>query len=185
MIFSSSRPGRRNHLAVLPGRRSLFVLVLTGLALPAEAAAATVPIKTGYYADLIKVRSAEVTFHVRTHDSVPDLVVICENPTDPSWLAGTAEGAIAVHMPKEIVRGGKITYDGPARVTPGYAGAKTVGTSKVRINLHHVDGPVLRYTFEGLKHAETRAWVGTVSTTACKSLPLGGQTKLYGPVAGE
>jgi hypothetical protein len=171
-------------------RACIVGLLLAGAALPAVAAlpagaeAATTPIKTGYYADIIKIPSAEVAFHLRTHSAVPDLVVICENPAKTSWLNGTSAGGIFVHMPKGTVHGGTISYDGTATVTPGFFGAKKVATTKLRLTLHHVDGPVLHYTFEGLKHTETRAWVGTVSTPACKSLPAGGRAKLYGPVPG-
>ncbi len=185
MTLTRSRPARRNSLA--RGRSRLCVLgaLLAAVALPAAAVAGTPPIRTGYYADIIKIPSAEVVFHLRSHSAVPDLLVICDDPAKTSWLAGTSAGGIYVHMPTETVHDGKLSYDGPARVTPGFVGAKTVATTKLHLSLRHVDGPVLHYSFEGLKHTATRAWVGTVSTPACKSSPAGGKVKLYGPTPGQ
>jgi hypothetical protein len=177
MPTTASRPiGRTTRIA-------FCALLLVAATLPAAAGASTQPIQTGYYADLIGVPSSAVTFHLRAHNTIPDLVVDCY-PADTQLINGTAAGAIFVRLPAIKLTGDHFSFNGTARVTLNTGTAK-VATTKLRISAHHVNGPVRHYTFEGEAHTETRAWVGTVSSPACKTLGAHGTFKLYGPVSGE
>src|ERR1700679_1131883 len=73
-------------------------LLLVAAALPVAARASTAPIKTGYYADLVGVPSSSVTFPLRPHNTIPDLVVDCY-PADTQLINGTAAGAIFLRLP--------------------------------------------------------------------------------------
>jgi hypothetical protein len=156
-------------------------------AVPALAAASTgsVPIKNGYYASLVGVPSADVEFHARSGGkTIPDLVLVCL-PADASILAGTGSGSIEVKAPKLRIQGGHFSYTGKAVVTAAFGGATKLTTSTLRINAHHVNGPVRHYTYEGNQLQETTAWLGTVSSPACHHVSAGGHLKLFGPVPGE
>jgi hypothetical protein len=183
MKFTRTRHQHRATFAVALGGASSVAFMLTAVALPANAGAASTPIKTGYYAANVKIPSADIEFHVRAGNVVPDLALVCF-PKDPALVADSGEAQLAIHMPKETIKGNSIVFSGTVKVTAA-ANTKTVAEDKLSINIHHVTGPVYNYTFEGVKHSETRAWEGTVSSPACRRIPAGGQVKLYGPVPGE
>jgi hypothetical protein len=182
MKFTSTRHQGRTNFAAAVSLVSSVALMLTA-ALPANAEVVSTPIRTGYYAANVKIPSADIEFHVRSHSTVPDLALVCF-PNNPSLIADSGEAQLAVHMPKGTIKGSRIFFSGMVKVTAA-ASTKKVAEEKLTINIHHVTGPVYNYTYEGEKHSETRAWEGTVSSPACKKIPAGGQVKLYGPVPGE
>jgi hypothetical protein len=183
MKFARTQRKGRTNFAAAVSRVAGVAVMLTAVALPANAGASSTPIATGYYAANVKIPSADIEFHVRAHSTVPDLALVCF-PKDPSLVAGSGEAQLAVHMPKQTIKDNRITFSGMVKVTAA-ASTKKVAEQKLAINIHHVTGPVYNYTYEGEKHSETRAWEGTVSSPACKKIPAGGQVKLYGPVPGE
>src|ERR1700722_15499236 len=105
MPTTVSRPtGRATRIA-------LCALLLVAAALPAAARAATAPIKTGYYADLVGGPSSAVTFHLRAHNTIPDLVVDCY-PADTQLINGTAAGAIFLRLPTVKLTGDRFSFNG-------------------------------------------------------------------------
>jgi hypothetical protein len=158
---------------------TLGVTVLPSLAAAGPAAHA---VKTGYYSTLVGVKSTTVEFHVRKHNRIPDLALICV-PSDPSQSTSTVD--IAVHPPALRLTNGQLSYHGVATITEAYAGAPKITTTTVTIKGTHVNGPVHYYTFENRRLHETTAFKGTASSPACSSLPRRGAFTLFGPVAGE
>jgi hypothetical protein len=167
------------HKPLLLAFAALGLLALPGFA-AARAPAPT--IKNGYYADLVGVRSSEVTFHVRRHNRIPDLALVCA-PTNAAYQTTTID--IAVHVPALHINSGRFTYHGTATITASYGGAPRLGTTTLTISAHHVNGPVHHYVFEGNHLSETTAWKGKVSSPACNALPKHGGLTLFGPVPGE
>lgn len=170
-------------------RSQLIASLLAGLGVSAACAVAALPVgaaatkvKTGYYSTLVGVKSTTVEFHVRKHNRIPDLSIICV-PSDPSQSTTTVD--IAVKPPRLSLSNGRFSYHGPATITEAYAGAPKIGTTTMRIQADHVNGPVHYYTFENHRLHETTAFKGTASSPGCKSLPRGGAFTLFGPVPGE
>lgn len=160
----------------------IAVVAVTAFSGVAAAAAHAPVIRTGYYADLVGVSSAQVTFHVRAHRKVPDLVFGCE-PLTPSPTSGTV--SIAVRVPAfTLSASGRFSYSGPAEESEDFARAPKTGTTTVTISGYHVNGPVHHYVFEGRHLQQTTAFKGTVSSPACKS-PGTVRFTLFGPIAGE
>lgn len=163
------------------------------LALAALAVAAALPttagalssakaVKTGFYSTLVGVKSTTVEFHVRKHNRIPDLALLCV-PSDPSQSTTSVD--IAVHPPALRLSNGHFSYHGPATITEAYAGAPKITTTTVTIKGSHVNGPVHFYTFENRRLHQTTAFKGTASSPACSSLPRRGAFTLFGPIAGE
>jgi len=164
-------------------RRGVLVMSLV-VVLPALAQASSPPIKNGYYAGLVGVRTVDVEFHVRGHVSIPNLSLTCA-PADPSLTTDTSYANIAIVAPALRIQGGRISYHGPAKVTLAYAGAPKIADSTLNISGSHVNGPVHHYTYQGQHLVETTAWKGTASSPACATPPHGDAFTLFGPVPGE
>jgi hypothetical protein len=155
---------------------------VAALALSATAWAGTGPIRTGFYTYLSDVPSARITMHVRAHDSVPDLVLVCF-PKNTALTAGDRNQYVVVKMPKVTIKGARISYRGQATVTAKATGEK-VAETYLHVDLRHEDhGPVDDYEHPHLR----RAWIGTVSVRACtsRSLVNWGVVYLWGPVRGD
>jgi hypothetical protein len=157
--------------------------MMASAALAAVAGAASTPVKRGFYSGLVGVKSADVEFHVRGGNRIPELTLNCI-PKDQSLLGGTPTAAITIKAPALTIRGGQISFHGAAILTPAGSPRKT-GTTTLAIKAHHVPGPVHHYTFEGRHLQQTTAWKGTVASPACKTVPAGGTLTLFGPIAGE
>jgi hypothetical protein len=155
------------------------LLILPGLA-TARAAAPTIP--NGYYGNLVGVPSTEITFHLRRHHRVPDLLLICA-PVNPAYSTTTVD--IAVHAPVLRISAGRLSYRGPATITADYGAAPKIATTTVTISAHHVNGPVHHYVFEGRHLSMPTAWKGKASSPACTALARHGAFTLFGPVPGE
>ena len=153
------------------------------LTLPGVAVALSHPkVRGGYYASLVGVPSAGVSFHVRWRGKLPDLTLGCE-PATPNVSASTVD--IAVHAPVlTLSKTGRFSYSGPAEVTEDFAGAPKIGTTTLTISGYHVNGPVHHYTFEGRHLQETTAFKGTAGSPACAPTSAT-RFMLFGPVPGE
>ena len=165
-------------------RTAVIVSVGLVLALPAMTEARTQPIKNGFYSSLGGVPSSDVEFHVRGHDAIPHLSLGCM-PADPSLTQNTSYAGIAVLAPPLRIRNGRISYQGPAKVTLDYFGAPKIAETTLKLSGYHVNGPVHHYTYQGRHLQETTAWKGTATSPACTGLPRHGGFTLFGPVPGE
>jgi hypothetical protein len=183
LLEAAVRYGVGMRLAAAMG---IATAALVGLAvtLPALADASAQPIKKGFYSSLSGVPSSDVEFHVRSGDTIPDLSLGC-SPADQSLTEATSYANIAVIAPKLQIRGGSISYHGPAIVTLDYARAPKIAETTLNLSGHHVKGPVHHYTYEGKHLQETTAWKGTATSPACTQLPRAGGFTLFGPVPGE
>jgi hypothetical protein len=170
--------------AIVKYPRAVTVLAMSiALTLPAVAVALShSKVRSGYYASLGGVASADVEFHVHGHGKIPDLSLGCA-PAMPSESATTVD--IAVHAPVLAVSSsGRFSYNGPAEVTEDYAGAPKIGTTTLTISGYHVNGPVRHYTFEGRQLQQTTAFKGTAGSPACAP-PSVLKFTLFGPIPGE
>lgn len=153
---------------------------------PVSLADAGLSVRDGYYAANVRLKSADLEFHVRGNGArTPDLALVC-TPKDTSLLGSSDDAQIAVRAPVLKIRAGRIAYHGTAVVAPASAGERSTGTSTLSISLHRVSGPTIHFINTlGERSSETVAWKGTVSSPACTTIADDGKLTLVGPVAGE
>jgi hypothetical protein len=178
---------------MLPSKRTAasaaaVTLAAVGLiaALAPGAATAKVTVTPGYYSTLVlkSTPSTLVSFTVTKTGEVKDLGLSCGpvSPTLEATLNDEQVSNLEVHGPKLALNGaGGFSYSGPAWIS-GDGVVKKIGTTTLKITATHVAAPTIHYVFEGTKHSETRAFVGTATSPACikaktKSDPFG--TPLY------
>ena len=184
----------RRHDLAAPARHwrrwTLGAVAAIGLlALPTLALATSVnaQIPDGYYSTVVEKgvpTGEDVEFNLHKHTYLSMLTLTCTpNATNATLISTSGYANILnwANKKKVPLNNGRFSYNGPAKVTAAYAGAKKVATARLTISGRYVPHGKVYHYLGSLQNKVTATLIfeGTASSPACKALPKGHKFLLY------